>query len=269
MPRISVIMPVYNTEKYVWEAIDSILNQTFSDFEFIIIDDGSTDTSWKIIQKYAKEDKRIKALKNEWNKGISYTRNKLISLTTTNYVASQDSDDISTSKRLERCYNFLEKNADFVVVSWNNIVIDEEWNVIWKREYSDNIKNVILKKSPISQWSSMFRKDVFEKAWWYDRKLNYGEDYDLWLKIFSKWYKIFNLDNNLYKVRIRSWQTKSDKLKETIKNTIFIQKKAIKKYWLQPSFSDKVYHFLEHCLLLLPNRLILWLFKKLTYKNAK
>ncbi len=269
MPKISVIMPVYNTEEYVWEAIESILNQTFSDFEFIIIDDGSSDTSWEIIQKYAKKDKRIKALQNEWNKGISYTRNKLISLTTTNYIASQDSDDISTPQRLELCYNFLENNKEYAVIGGNNIIINENWEEIWNRKYSNSIKNIILKKSPLSQPSTMFKKDIFEKIWWYDNNLNYGEDYDLRLKIFANWNKIKNLQKDLLKYRVRTGQTKSDKLKETIKNTIFIQKRAIKTYWLQASISDKIYHFIEYCLLLLPNSLILWLFKKLEYRDVK
>ena len=110
-------MPVYNTEKYVAEAIESILNQSFSDFEFIIIDDCSSDNSWELIQKYAKKDKRIRAYKNERNRGISYTRNKLIDLSKTNYIVSQDSDDISLKNRLELSYNFLRKNKDYAVIS--------------------------------------------------------------------------------------------------------------------------------------------------------
>lgn len=267
--KISVIMPVYNTEKYVWEAIESILKQTFTDFEFIIIDDGSTDKSWEIIQGYAKKDKRIKALQNEKNKWISYTRNKLIKLSTTNYIATQDSDDISKKNRLELEYNFLKKHPKFWVVSGNNTIIDENGKIIWKRVYSDNIKNIILKKSPICQPASMFRKNIFEKVWGYDAKLNYGEDYDLWLKINAEWLKIKNIERILLQYRVRTGQTKSDKLKETIKNTIFIQKRAIKKYWIKPTTSDKIYHLLEKWLLVLPSGLILRLFKKLTYKNAK
>lgn len=267
-PKISVIMPVYNTKKYLQEASESILNQSFKDFEFIIIDDASTDWSYELLQEFAKKDLRIKLFRNEKNMWISFTRNKLIELSHTNYIASQDSDDISELNRLELCYNFLENNADFWAVSGNNFIINEDSEIIWKRVYSDDIKNIILKKSPISQPSSMFRKDLFLEVWWYDKTLNYGEDYDLWIKFFIKWYKIKNLDNDLIKYRIRSWQTKTDKLKETINNTIFIQKKAIKN-GLNPTFSDKIYIFLEQILLFLPNVIILKLFKILEYKNAK
>lgn len=266
--KISVIMPVYNTASFLKESIESILNQTFIDFEFIIVDDFSNDWSYEILKQYQDKDNRIKLSRNDKNMGISYTRNKLISLTSTNYILSQDSDDISLENRLEISYNFLENNLNFWVVSGNNIIIDEKSNIIWYRKYSDDIKNTILKKSPISQPSCMFRKDIFFKLDWYDKSLNYGEDYDLWIKFYHNWYKIKNIDKDLIKYRIRKWQSKSDKLKQTIKNTIFIQKKAIKN-WLKPNFWDNIYIFLENILLFLPDSLVLFLFKKLEYKNAK
>lgn len=266
-PKISVIMPAYNTEKYIWLAVESILNQSFTDFEFIIIDDFSSDNTFKILEEFAKKDNRIKLFKNERNMWISYTRNKLIWLCNTNYIVSQDSDDISNNYRLELSYNFLEKNKTFWVVSWNNEIIDEDWVLVWYRKYSNDIWNIILKKSPISNASCMFRKKLFIDLLWYDEKLNYWEDYDLRLKFFRYWYWIKNLDENLIQYRIRKWQTKIDKLKDTIKNTIFIQKRAIKLYWITPSFSDKLYLILENILLYLPNNFILFLFKKLEYKK--
>ncbi len=269
MPKISVIMPVFNTEKYLDDSIQSILNQSFCDFEFIIVDDCSTDTSFEICEKYAKKDKRIQLYRNKKNMWISFTRNRLISLSQTNYIATQDSDDISEKERLKLCYEFLENNKNYAVVSGNNTIIDEAWKIIWCRKYSDHIENTILKKSPISGASSLFRKDVFEKVWWYDATLNYGEDYDLWLRLFANSYKIKNLQENLLQYRVRKWQTKSNKLKETLKNTLFIQKRAITKYKIKASFSDRVYHFLEKILLLFPDFLILWLFKKLEYKTWK
>jgi len=264
--KISIIMPVYNTEKYVWEAIENILSQTFTDFEFIIIDDASTDKSYEICKKYAEKDSRMKLFKNEVNMWISFTRNKLISLTNTNYIASQDSDDISELDRLELSYNFLENNWDYWAISWNNLIIDENSTIIWKRFYSDNIKNIILKKSPLSNPSSMFKKDIFIKLWWYEEWLNYWEDYDLWLKMHFNWYKLKVLNNFLLKLRIRKWQTKSSKLKETLRNTIKLQRKYIN-LWLKPSFWDRFYIFSEQILLFLPNIVILKLFKILEYRN--
>lgn len=263
-PLVSVIMPVYNTEEWVWEAIESILNQTFKEFEFIIIDDCSTDWSYEILDEYAKKDKRISLYRNEKNSWISYTRNRLISLTTTDYIATQDSDDVSTHNRLKLEYEFLSKHDKYWVVAWDNEIIDEEWKVIGHRKYSDNIQSVILKKSPVSNPTTMFRKSFLEEVWWYEEWLNYWEDYDVWLKFYLNWYKIKNIDKVLLKYRVRKWQTKSDKLKQTLRNTIRLQEKYIK-LWIEPSISDRVYIFLEKCLLLLPSNIILWLFKILSY----
>lgn len=267
--KISVIMPVYNTEKYVWQAIDSILSQSFEDFEFIIIDDASTDLSYQICQEYAKKNSRIRLYKNEKNLWISKTRNKLIELSTTDFIAPQDSDDISEKNRLEQEYNFLSTHPDYTVVSGNNIIINEYWKKIGRRIYSNNIKNVILKKSPISQWSSMFRKDIFLSLGWYDNSLLTAEDYDLWLKMYARWYRIENLNMDLYFVRLRFEQTKSKRLKQTLKDTIFVQKRAIKDYKISPNISDIFYHFAEKILLFFPSTLILFLFKKIQYKNEK
>jgi len=266
--KISVIMPVFNTEQFLEEAIESILKQNFKDFEFIIIDDFSTDNSFNICEKYAKKDARIKLYRNKKNMWISFTRNKLIQFSNTNYIASQDSDDISELNRLELEYNFLENNPDYWVVSWNNIIIDENWKNIWYRKYSNNIKKIILKKSPLSHPSSMFRKNLFFKLWWYDKNLNYAEDYDLWLKFYANNYKIKNLNSNLIRYRIWKWQSKSNKLKNTIKNTLFIQQRAIKQYWINATFSDYMYHFWEKILLCIPDRFVLFLFKKLEYKKS-
>lgn len=268
MPKVSVIMAVFNTEKFLPDAIESILYQDFSDFEFLILDDCSTDNSYKILQKYAQKDIRIKIFQNSKNMWISYTRNRLIELSSADFIVTQDSDDMSFWNRLSLQYDFLQKNPDFAVVSGNNVIINEKGNVVGKRKYSDDISKNILKKSPISQPSSMFRKQIFYEVGGYNKNLDYAEDYDLWLKMYQKWYKIKNLWENLIYYRIRSGQTKSEKLKKTLKNTIFIQKNAIKN-GLKPSISDRIYIFLEQILLLLPDKIILKIFTFLHYKNEK
>jgi glycosyltransferase involved in cell wall biosynthesis len=108
-PQISVIMAVYNGEKYLAEAIESILNQTFKEFEFIIIDDGSKDNSLNIIKRYAKKDSRIIIIKNEKNMKLAWSLNKGLKIARGKYIARMDSDDISLTDRLEKQYYFLEK----------------------------------------------------------------------------------------------------------------------------------------------------------------
>lgn len=266
-PIVSVIMPVYNTEQRVWKAIESILNQSFEDFEFIIIDDCSNDWSYKICEEYAKKDKRIKLYKNNKNEWLCYTRNRLIKLTTTDYIVSQDSDDISKKNRLQLEYDFLSNNPKYCVVWWNCEIINEKWKIIWFRNYRDNISHTILKKSPIANPSSMYKKSLLNKVWWYsnNKELDGTEDYDLWLNLYSHWYLIKNLPEVLIGYRIRKWQTKSN-IKKILKSTIKIQKKYIK-LWTKASFSDNIYILCEHILLLLPNKFVDFLFKKITYKQ--
>ena len=115
-PLISVLMPVYNSEKYVAEAIESILCQTYKDFEFIIINDASTDSSLKIIAKYAKQDKRIKLINNKKNVKISASLNKGLSIAKGKYIARMDSDDISLPSRFELQTKFLADNPAVGIV---------------------------------------------------------------------------------------------------------------------------------------------------------
>ena len=108
-PLVSVLMPAYNAEKYIAEAIESILNQTYENFELIIADDASTDKTWSIICNYNNNDKRIVAVRNNKNLYIAGNRNKLVSLARGKYIAWQDADDISYRKRLERQVNLWKK----------------------------------------------------------------------------------------------------------------------------------------------------------------
>ena len=108
-PKVSVLMPNYNAWKYISEAIQSILNQDFTDFEFIIIDDCSTDNSWEIIQEFAKKDERIVALRNDENLKICKTLNKGIEIAKWEYIARMDSDDIAMDIWLENVYQKMKK----------------------------------------------------------------------------------------------------------------------------------------------------------------
>ena len=125
-PLITVFTPNYNREKVIHETIESILNQTYSNFEYIIIDDGSTDNSWDLIQKYANQDERIRAYRNKRNLKIVKTRNKGFKLSSPNakYFAIIDSDDVALSKRLEVQVRFLETHPEYGLVGSNKYLID-------------------------------------------------------------------------------------------------------------------------------------------------
>ena len=116
LPLISVIMPCYNREKYIVEAIESILNQTYTNFEFIIIDDCSTDNTFEIVKEYAKKDNRILALKKDKNYCYVHSLNKGIEIAKGKYIARMDDDDISLPERFEKQVEFLEKNEDIIAL---------------------------------------------------------------------------------------------------------------------------------------------------------
>lgn len=265
MKKISVIMPVYNTEKYIWQAIESILNQTFIDFEFIIIDDCSTDNSYLIAKNYSKIDNRIKLYKNEKNSKIVFTLNKAIEISTWEYIARMDSDDIVDKYRLEKQYSFLLEN-DLDIVSSNLIFIDKYWNFISKRNYNSDISSTILNESPICHACSIIKKECFNIAWLYN-DYNLAEDYDLWLRFYSHWFKFWILEEYLYKYRIFDDWWKSKKLKEQLKATINIKKNAIKSYWIHFKFNNYIRLYLEILLYyFIPSKIVLKLFLILKWK---
>lgn len=208
-PKISVIMPVYNGEKYLAEAIDSILNQTFIDFEFIIIDDGSTDCTIDIIRKY--DDPRIILIINEYNLGIAKSLNKGINLAQGKYIARMDQDDISLYERLAKQIAFLEENPSICVVACRAGLIDSNGNdlglCLSEPQTIEEIKTQLPKINCIVHPSVMMRADV-AKTYQYNEKMvtkrrDY-EDYELWLRLISDNHKIAKIAENIIKYRVHS-----------------------------------------------------------------
>ena len=122
MPKVSVLMPAYNSGKYIQQSIQSILDQTFQDFELIIVNDGSTDNTHDIITSFS--DDRIRYYQNDGNKGLIYTRNKQINLASTEYIALLDSDDLANKLRLEIEYGLLNDKNNLSFVSSSFYMID-------------------------------------------------------------------------------------------------------------------------------------------------
>ena len=212
-PQISVVMSVYNGEKYLKEAIDSILSQTFKDFEFIVIDDGSTDGSLDILRNFEKGDSRVKIVTRE-NKGLVASLNECVALAKGEYVARMDADDISLPERFEKQIHFIKENDLSVCGSWA-MGIDGNGNTVSKLDYAPSLKKIksyCLIHNPFIHSSVMFRKDIFEKAGGYRIFFKHIEDYELWTRIVFK-YKTDNLQHELLKYRIHSDQiTKKNNL---------------------------------------------------------
>ncbi|AJI75241.1 glycosyltransferase like 2 family protein [Francisella philomiragia subsp. philomiragia ATCC 25015] len=209
---VSVVMPVYNAEKYLSQAIESILKQSFSDFEFIIVNDGSSDSSLQIIMKYAEIDDRIIILSRE-NRGIIYSLNEAIYLAKGNYIARMDADDIANEMRLQTQISYLEKE-NYDVVGSNIVYIDSDGVEIANKVFPESNKHIrkkIYYKCVISHPTVMYKKEVVLKSNCYMGG-KASEDYDLWLRLMrNRLVKFYNVQENLLQYRIHNEQMKGDK----------------------------------------------------------
>lgn len=155
MPKISVLMPVYNTEEeYLREAIESILNQTYTDFEFLIVDDKSTNNAPDVIAEYAKKDKRIKVIQG-LHKGIGFVRNLGIKEAQGEYIAWLDSDDISLPERLEKQVSYLEKNNDITICCTAFKIIPSNKIVVAPKQWFKPTANECYKDMIPDTWHTM------------------------------------------------------------------------------------------------------------------
>jgi glycosyltransferase involved in cell wall biosynthesis len=199
---ISIILPVYNGETYLEDSIKSILNQTYQNFELIIINDGSTDSSHLIIEKFLKSNKII--YKSRKNKGLVNTLNEGIKLSSGNYIARMDQDDISYPKRLEKQLNFMQKN-NIDVCGTSYQVINEQGKIIKTVESHKNNFEIILSAMmvPFIHPSVMFRNIFKEKNIFYgnNNKMQ-AEDYDLWIRLIKMNLVFGNTDEILIKYRL-------------------------------------------------------------------
>jgi glycosyltransferase involved in cell wall biosynthesis len=183
IPKISVVMSVYNGANFLKEAIDSILIQTFSDFEFIIINDGSKDDSLNIIKSY--NDSRIRLIENDGNKGLIYSLNKGIEVAKGKYIARIDADDIAVETRFEKQVSFLEENQNIGVLSSDYIRFNNSSKKYTKSiSRDDRIKSILLFSATICHPTLMLRKSVLsENNLAYSSSAKHVEDYDLWTKL--------------------------------------------------------------------------------------
>ncbi len=198
-PKISVVMPVYNSEKYLRESIESILNQYFLNFEFIIIDDCSTDSSLKIIKSY--KDERIKLIQNKENLGTVKSRNIGLKEAQGKYIAIMDSDDISLRNRLNTQIYYLEHNPNIYLIGSSAIFIDENGKDIKKFRKYDDYKMLawrLPQSCGIIHSSVMFRNTG---ECLYNEFYESAHDYNLYLELLDKGKNLTNLPQFLVKHR--------------------------------------------------------------------
>jgi glycosyltransferase involved in cell wall biosynthesis len=222
-PRISVVMSVYNGQDYLREAVESILCQSYRDFEFIVVDDGSVDRTSEILAEY--KDRRLRIVHQE-NRGLTPSLNRGIRLARGEYIARQDADDISMPERLEILVEILEGEPEVGLVGSHVIFIDRygtefsRWRTPLEHE---EICRESKKYNPLCQGGGIFRKSCLEEIGAYREKFRYAQDYDLLLRM-AKRFQVRNVDRFLYKWRKASHTISRKRLSQQLEYHLLVQK---------------------------------------------
>ncbi|MHB8578569.1 MAG: FkbM family methyltransferase [Ignavibacteriaceae bacterium] len=205
---VSVFMPVFNGEKYLSETLDSLLSQTFSNFELIIVDDGSTDKTWNIAHDYSKKDERIKVFSIE-HRGEVYARNFALTKisSSSEYLMNHDSDDISMPQKLEKLVAYLESNPEVDIVGSAAVYFDDQGQKLGQPpiEYDFHlIKQSFGRKNSIINSAALIRKRVYNKIGNYKEEFRSVDDYDFFSRALIAGFRLVNLKEILHKIRLHS-----------------------------------------------------------------
>lgn len=225
-PKVSVVMSVYNGGKYVCNAIDSIIAQSYKDIEFVIVDDGSTDDTRHLLQN--QDDPRIKVIWNGEREGVTKALNKGIQMASSEYIARQDADDISMYDRLEKQVNYLERNPTLALLGTAIKIIDAEGNHLQDIEYPVSpplIRRALKKYNCFCHGSVVFKKRCFDEIGGYRDAFTTAQDYDLWLRLSEK-YEVANLHDQLYKYRFNPSSLTFRKILNQTRMAEFARKEA-------------------------------------------
>jgi len=189
MPKVSVIIPTYNRSEILKKSIGSVINQTFEDFELLVMDDGSDDNTQEVVRSFA--DKRILYARNESNLGVVGARNKAVSNSNGEYIAFLDDDDIWMPDKLERQTRLMEQSPSSIGAIYTGFyTVDDEINKIVKvmvPRYRGNILEDILYYNFIATSTVLIKRECFEKTGLFDEKICYGEDFDMWIRVLEEY----------------------------------------------------------------------------------
>lgn len=208
-PLVSIVTPAYNVEKYIEETINSVLNQTYQNWEMIIVEDCSKDRTYDIIQKFSKEDKRIKLFKNEKNSGVSFTRNRAIDMAKGKYISFLDADDLWDKEKLEKQIAFMEQNN--ILLSYTGYrkmnsdgTFRGDIKVPEKLDYKELLKNCL-----IGFLTGVYNAEKLGKYYFKDVK---AEDYIYWLEMIKKSKVAYGLKESLASYRVLENSRSSNKI---------------------------------------------------------
>ena len=240
-PLVTVLMPVYNGEKYLKEAIESVLNQTFRDFEFLIIDYGSADKSAETIKSF--NDAIIRLERNETNLGLIKTLNKGLGLAKGKYIARMDCDDISLPKRLSVQVNFMEKHPEIGICgSWVKVMGLKQEFVNKYPQNHEEARAYLLFNTPFAHPSVIIRKEVMEKhKLKYDENYKHAEDYELWSRIIN-YAKVSNIPKVLLHYRMHDESVSKKNSSAQAENSNRVRIRLLKEMGINPAPTELDLH---------------------------
>ena len=262
MSKISIIMGIYNCQDTLTTAIKSIITQTFSDWELIMCDDGSTDDTYDIAKEFASKYNNIILIKNTKNSGLAYSLNKCLEIATGEYIARMDADDISLPQRFELQVEFLDKNKKFDVVGSSVILYDDRGEHAVRKMIVCPEKKDLVKSVPHIHPTIMIRKNTLSQLNGYtvSSRTKRCEDADLWYRFYSHGFKGYNIEIPLLKYHesILDYKKRNTKVALNGMKNRFIGYRKLKL-----PFIYYIYIFKPLISLIIPNRLMYFYHKKL------
>lgn len=273
MATVSIIMGIYNCAPTLSEAIDSILAQTYTDWDLIMCDDGSTDDTYKIAKKYAESyPQKIVLIQNEQNKGLNHTLNRCLNISDGKYIARMDGDDISLPTRLEKEVAFLDGHPEYAIVSTPMIFFNEDGDVGQSTPIPEPTKRDFIRKSPVHCHAPcMIRREAYMAVGGYteDKRMLRFEDVNLWYKLYAKGYTGYNLSEPLYRMRDDRAAAKRRSLKSRLTGA-YVTYVGFKLFHFPPyMYIFVVSDFLKHLIKgLMPEWLYLIFHRKAMEKNT-
>ncbi len=230
-PKVSLILAVHNGEPKLKDSIDSLLQQTFMDFELVIVDDASTDATSEILREYAVRDSRIQIVTNEQNLGLTKSLNKGIVASRGTYIARMDAGDTSEPTRFAQQVAFLDAYPDYGLVGAWAYLINDASQRIGTMKYptdDDSLKKMLIKHNGIVHSSVMMRRSLLDTAGVYNETWKYAQDYELFLRL-SQYTKIANIADYLVSYRMTAVSITSKKNKEQVLFAIRARQDAIRR----------------------------------------
>jgi glycosyltransferase involved in cell wall biosynthesis len=265
-PAISVVMPAYNAAGYVREALDSMLAQTFRDFELIVVDDASTDATPEILAEYARADPRVQVLRNSTNGKIAKSLNRGIEAAAGRYVARMDADDWSYPDRLEKQFAYMESHPRVVLCGGTIEICDAGLAPINKRRYpltNVEIRSRMFFFTPFCHPAVICRSDALRIAGGYNESFEVAQDYDLYFRI-GRLGEFGNLDDCIHRLRTHPGSSSLRRGALQERNTLYIRLKAMIEYGYEMNRTARLYLVLQYLSsLLIPARIKFWLFNLL------